>query len=82
MSPLPKLGIRLHGGLPARRCAEVALEAERAGLDTVWFAENQFARGILPAATAAWFAGLGVLQNIPFNYLAPDEKLLPVVSTA
>lgn len=71
MTVLPRLGIRAHGGLPARACAEIALQAERAGLATVWFAENPFARGILPAATACALAttririGAGVFN--PFN---------------
>ena len=71
MTALPKLGIRVHGGLPARACAEIAQQAEQAGLATVWFAENPFARGILPAATMCTLAtsririGAGVFN--PFN---------------
>jgi 5,10-methylenetetrahydromethanopterin reductase len=56
MTGLPSIAIRLHGGLTARTCAEVAAETERCGLAGVWFAENPFARGILPAAAACALA--------------------------
>lgn len=31
----------------------------------------------LPEAIGNWFADLELLKNIPFNYLVPDERLLP-----
>jgi hypothetical protein len=49
---LPKLSVRLHGGLTPRQCVAQAQAAEAAGLDGIAFAENPFNRGILPAAAA------------------------------
>ena len=49
---LPVIGVRLHGGLAPRTCIELAKVAEASGLASVWFAENPFQRGALPAATA------------------------------
>ena len=69
--PLPRLGVRLHGGLSAARCVELARATEAAGLAAVWFAENPFGRGVLPAAAACAVAtervriGIGVFN--PFN---------------
>ena len=40
MPDLPKLSIRLHGGIDARRCIELAKAADAHGFDTVWLAEN------------------------------------------
>jgi 5,10-methylenetetrahydromethanopterin reductase len=51
MSPLPKLSVRLHGGMHPLECLAFAQTADAAGLSGVWFAENAFSRGILPAAT-------------------------------
>ena len=31
----------------------------------------------LPDNVAAWFDSLSLLQGIPFNYLVPDERMLP-----
>ncbi len=68
---LPRLGVRLHGGLSPRRSLDLACAAEDAGLDSVWFAENPFGRGVLPAASACAAApervriGIGVFN--PFN---------------
>ena len=65
------VALRLHGGLPAAACVEQARAAERAGFSTVWFAENPFNRGVLPAMTACALAttsiriGIGVFN--PFN---------------
>ena len=53
---LPRLSVRLHGGLSAQTCVEQARAAEAAGIDAIWFAENPFARGIMPAATACALA--------------------------
>jgi 5,10-methylenetetrahydromethanopterin reductase len=52
MNDLPGFGIRLHNQLTARQSVELASAAERAGFTAAWFAENAFARGILPAAAA------------------------------
>lgn len=34
----------------------------------------------LPDALAAWLARLGLLYGVPFNYLVPDERMLPMES--
>ncbi len=34
----------------------------------------------VPAEIASWFDDLGVLRGVPFNYLVPDERMLPVES--
>lgn len=52
MRDLPFISIRLHGDIPARDCVTRAVLAEKAGFHAAWFAENAFARGILPAAAA------------------------------
>ena len=52
MNDRPRLGIRLHGGLSPRHCSELADAAEAHGFDSVWFAENPFERGVLPALAA------------------------------
>ena len=68
---LPRFGIRLHGGLTPQRCVALARCAEVQGFATVWFAENPFNRGILPAAAACAALterlriGIGVFN--PFN---------------
>ena len=31
----------------------------------------------LPSDLGKWFGGLGTLQGVPFNYLVPDERMLP-----
>lgn len=49
---MPRLGLRLHGGLDPRRCVELAAAAEAHGYASVWFAENPFERGVMPAAAA------------------------------
>ena len=71
MTGLPDLAIRLHGMIAPSRCAALAGAAEEAGFRTVWFAENLFQRGVLPAASASAVAtrrvaiGIGVFN--PFN---------------
>ncbi len=68
---LPRLSVRLHGGMTPALCVEQARAAEAAGIDAVWFAENPFARGIMAAATACALAtrtqsiGAGVFN--PFS---------------
>jgi 5,10-methylenetetrahydromethanopterin reductase len=67
----PRLSLRLHGGLTPQQCVAQAQAAEAASFDGVWFAENPFARGILPAAAACAVAtsrlriGIGVFN--PYN---------------
>ena len=51
MKRMPRISLRLHGGLTARHSMELAQAADRAGFAAAWFAENAFARGILPAAS-------------------------------
>jgi 5,10-methylenetetrahydromethanopterin reductase len=71
MTALPRLALRLHGGLDSRQCVSLAVAAERAGLARVWFAENPFQRGVLPAMAACAVAtrrlhlGIGVFN--PYN---------------
>ncbi len=68
---LPKLAVRLHGAMTPQACVAQACAAEAAGFSSVWFAENPFGRGILPAAAACAVAtqriaiGAGVFN--PFN---------------
>jgi 5,10-methylenetetrahydromethanopterin reductase len=68
---LPKLSVRLHGGLTPAQCVAQAKAAEAAGFASVWFAENLFARGILPAAAACAVAtqrlGIGAGVFNPYN---------------
>ena len=67
MSELSQLAIKLSGATEPRRSVELAVRAEARGFDSVWFAENLFERGILPAAAASAAVtrrvriGLGVL---------------------
>jgi 5,10-methylenetetrahydromethanopterin reductase len=67
----PKLSVRLHGGMSPQQCVAQAKAAEAVGFAAVWFAENPFARGILPAAAACASAtqrlGIGAGVFNPFN---------------
>ena len=71
MAALPSLSLRLHGGMTPQDCVTQACAAEAAGIDSIWFAENPLARGILPAAAACAVAtttqriGAGVFN--PFS---------------
>ncbi len=71
MVDLPKLSVRLHGGIDPRRCLGLARVADASGYDSIWFAENPFNRGVLPAASACAAAtarvriGIGVFN--PYN---------------
>ena len=56
MPDLPRLSVRLHGGMSPQQCVEQARAAEAAGIDAIWFAENPFARGIMAAAAACALA--------------------------
>src|SRR5260370_40862654 len=48
----PGVGIRLDQELDPRRCIDLARIAETSGFASLWFAENPFHRGILPAVSA------------------------------
>jgi 5,10-methylenetetrahydromethanopterin reductase len=71
VAKLPSLSLRLHGGLTPQQCVAQAQAAEAAGFSGIWFAENPFNRGILPAAAACAVAtrglriGIGVFN--PYN---------------
>jgi 5,10-methylenetetrahydromethanopterin reductase len=71
VAALPSLSIRLHGGMTPQDCVAQACAAEASGIDSIWFAENPLARGILPAAAACALAtttqriGAGVFN--PFS---------------
>ena len=56
MAKLPRLSVRLHGGMTPQACVEQAKAAETAGIDAIWFAENPFARGVVAAAAACALA--------------------------
>ena len=63
MPALPRLSIRLHGGMTPQACVEQARAAEAAGIDAIWFAENPFARGIVAAAAATMPRAKGFSAN-------------------
>lgn len=71
MTDLPKLSVRLSGAIDPRRCIELAKIAEANGYHSVWFAENAFGRGVLPAASACAAAtlrvGIGIGVFNPYN---------------
>jgi 5,10-methylenetetrahydromethanopterin reductase len=56
VAALPRLSVRLHGGMTPQACVEQARAAEAAGIDAIWFAENPLARGIVAAAAACALA--------------------------
>jgi 5,10-methylenetetrahydromethanopterin reductase len=68
---LPKLSVRLSGAIDPRRCIEIAKMADANRYHSVWFAENAFGRGVLPAASAASAAtqsiGIGIGVFNPYN---------------
>ena len=49
---LPRLGVRLHGGLDPLRCVTLAAAAETNGFSSIWFAENPMERGVMAAMAA------------------------------
>src|SRR6478672_13052775 len=71
VAELPKLSVRLSGAVDPRRCVDLANIAEANGYHSVWFAENAFARGVLPAASACAAAsrtiGIGIGVFNPYN---------------
>ena len=71
MAELPKLSVRLSGGVDPRRSIDLAAIAEANGFHSVWFAENAFNRGVLPAASACAAAtrrlGIGIGVFNPYN---------------
>jgi 5,10-methylenetetrahydromethanopterin reductase len=68
---LPKLSVRLHGGIDPRRSIDLAKIADANGFASVWFAENPFNRGVLPAASACAATtsrvGIGIGVFNPYN---------------
>jgi 5,10-methylenetetrahydromethanopterin reductase len=66
-----RFGMRLDGWMKPSACVELAQEAEACGLDSIWFAENPYGRGVFPTMTASGLAtkkiavGIGVLN--PFQ---------------
>jgi Luciferase-like monooxygenase len=56
VAELPKMSVRLSGATNPRHCIELAKIAEANGYHCVWFAENAFGRGVLPAASACAMA--------------------------
>jgi 5,10-methylenetetrahydromethanopterin reductase len=68
---LPRLAVRLHGGQGPHASVELARLAERSGLASLWFAENPFARGVMPAAAASAAAtsrlGIGIGVVNPYS---------------
>ncbi|HEX3537706.1 MAG TPA: LLM class flavin-dependent oxidoreductase [Stellaceae bacterium] len=72
MSNLPRIGVRLHQGLTPRECVVLAQAAEAAGFASVWFAENPFDRGVLPAVSACAAVteriGIGVGIVSPYTH--------------
>lgn len=71
MAALPTIGVRAHGGMTPKACIEVAEATEHNGLSAIWFAENPFNRGVLPAVTGAALAtrriGIGIGVFNPYN---------------
>src|SRR6478672_1641045 len=71
VAELPKLSVRLSGAVDPRRCVDLANIAEANGFHSLWFAENAFSRGVLPAASACAAAtrrlGIGIGVFNPYN---------------
>jgi 5,10-methylenetetrahydromethanopterin reductase len=86
MNELPELGVRAHGDLDPRSCIAIAEAAEAHGFASLWFAENPYQRGLMPAASACAVAtrrvriGLGIVNPytrhpslIAMEFAALDE---------
>src|SRR5438093_2852928 len=71
VAELPKLSVRLSGAVNSRHCVDLANIAEANGFHSLWFAENAFNRGVLPAAAACVAAtgrvGIGIGVFNPYN---------------
>ncbi len=71
MAELPKLSVRLSGAIHPRDAIELAKVAEANGYHAIWFPENAFGRGALPAASACAAAtttiGIGIGVFNPYN---------------
>jgi 5,10-methylenetetrahydromethanopterin reductase len=71
VAELPKLSLRLSGGVDPHRSVDLAGIAEANGFHSAWFAENAFNRGVLPAASACAAAtrrvGIGIGVFNPYN---------------
>src|SRR6201997_628479 len=71
VAELPKLSVRLSGAVDPRHCVDLANIAEANGFHSLWFAENAFNRGVLPAASACAAAtrriGIGIGVFNPYN---------------
>jgi 5,10-methylenetetrahydromethanopterin reductase len=64
MKQLPEISIRLDGSMSPQECMALAKAADASDLGGVWFAENAFARGILPAAAVCASATKNVRINV------------------
>jgi 5,10-methylenetetrahydromethanopterin reductase len=86
MNELPELGVRAHGDLDPQSCIAIAEAAETHGFASLWFAENPFQRGLMPAASACAVTtrrvriGLGIVNPytrhpslIAMEFAALDE---------
>jgi 5,10-methylenetetrahydromethanopterin reductase len=71
LAELPKLSVRISGAIHPRNAIELAKIAEANGYHAVWFPENAFGRGALPAAAACAAAttaiGIGIGVFNPYN---------------
>jgi 5,10-methylenetetrahydromethanopterin reductase len=71
MAELPKLSVRISGAIHPRNAIELAKIAEANGYHAVWFPENAFGRGALPAASACAATtttiGIGIGVFNPYN---------------
>jgi 5,10-methylenetetrahydromethanopterin reductase len=71
VAELPKLSVRLSGAINPRNAIELAKVAEAIGYHAIWFPENAFGRGALPAAAACAAAttsiGIGIGVFNPYN---------------
>ena len=71
MPDTPKLALRVSSAMSADASVRLAVVAEESGFSTVWFAENPYQRGVLPAIAACARAtrcidlGVGVFN--PYN---------------
>ena len=70
-----RIGMRLSGAVPARRCFELASMAEAFGLSSIWFAEPPLERGIAPAMGACAMAPVVLVNNKKMHDYMSNEKL-------